>query len=394
MIKQVRIEIQGDHSQKEKGDFLEDIFRTLMERQRYTVVQRIRFTGTEIDLLCQHRDRRDKALVECKARQTIVADDIKNFAYDLVVAKKAEHGYFVHTSELQQHAAGISDDLQQQYGSAVTFMGPSKLMELLQEAGMVIAPPDPRHPQIVATKLILLYTPRSKVWIYVFAMGAAPSHYAVCPADQGELRPSDAADALEFLKEELQDLQRVPLGSLAAAPAPRDVETVAEIQESVEWTDLRPVGAKYFVGRDHLNADLYGFVKAPIDEYQAPRVFFIEGKSGWGKSSVIAHLRARARNKRNRNTFFVFAVDSRSANTSAFVGMAVSQLLTSAADAGFIPKDLACAIRVPSWFDLLADTNFDELFTWLRKEKRILVLMFDQLKMFFAKRNCFVLFTN
>ncbi|WP_437609946.1 ATP-binding protein [Sorangium sp. So ce834] len=188
----------------------------------------------------------------------------------------------------------------------------------------------------------------------------------------------------------MQDLQQLRFDRVEnVASAPREIETVAQVQESVEWTDLRPVGTKYFVGRERLNTDLYRFVRAPLEDNQAPRVFFVEGKSGWGKSSVIAHLRSRARNKRNRNTFFVFAVDSRSANTSTFVGMAVSQLLAHAAEAGFIPKPIASSIRVPSWFDLLADENFDDLFSWLRREGRILVLVFDQFEDVFRKTELF-----
>ncbi|WP_437609944.1 restriction endonuclease [Sorangium sp. So ce834] len=199
MIKQVRIELSEEHSQKEKGDFLEDMFRTLMEKQRYSVVQRIRFTGTEIDLLCDHRDRSDTALVECKARLTVVADDLKNFAYDLLVAKKAGHGYFVHTSELQQNAAGVADELRRGHESLITFIGPEKLMELLQDAGMVARAPELRNPQLVATKLILLYTPRFKAWVHLYAMGAAPSHYSMCSADNSELRSVDADAVLAFL---------------------------------------------------------------------------------------------------------------------------------------------------------------------------------------------------
>jgi restriction endonuclease Mrr len=138
MIWQVRVEVKEGSPQKDKGDFLEDTFRALMERQRYRIIQRIRFTGTEIDLLCEHQDRQsDTALVECKAKTTVIADDIKNFAFDLIVSKKAQHGYFVHTSELQQAAAGIREELLRDHGYLVTFIGPEKLIELLVEANIV-----------------------------------------------------------------------------------------------------------------------------------------------------------------------------------------------------------------------------------------------------------------
>lgn len=391
MLKQVRIEFPEGSSAKDKGDLLEDLMRSVLERQRYVVTQRIRFVGTEIDLLCKHKDRRDDtALAECKARLNIVADDLKNFAYDLLVAKKARHGYFVHTTELQQNAAGVADELIGANGDQVTLIGPEKLMDLLAESGLIASPPSLPSTGLTPTKLILLYTPDFKAWIQVLAAGAAPSHFAICSAIGRILEPADESLARKYLADELQDLEKLAWAQSAAqVVTTREPEAVALVQESTEWTDLRPVGAKYFVGRDKLTAELYRFVRAPLEDTDAPRVFFIEGKSGWGKSSIIAHLRARARNKRNKNSFFVQAIDSRSANTSAFVGAALQSLLTAAAQAEFIPRDRAESIRFPSWFDLLADPKFGELFSWLRERDRMLVLVFDQFEDVFRKTELF-----
>jgi conflict system STAND superfamily ATPase len=171
--------------------------------------------------------------------------------------------------------------------------------------------------------------------------------------------------------------------------AQKEHEVIAEVQESQEWPDLRPVGSKFFVGRDVLAQRLYHFVRAPLDEGSAPRVFFVEGKSGWGKSSLLAHLRARARNRRNRNTLFTLVVDSRSANTSAFVGLSVLSLLEQAADAKFIPRELVHSIRIPSWFDVLSDPNVGPLLDWLEQKHRILVLAFDQFEDVFRKHDLF-----
>jgi hypothetical protein len=315
MIWQIRIEVKEGAPQKEKGDFLEDTFRSIMERQRYQITQRLRFTGTEIDLLCEYLDRRsDTALVECKAKTTVLAEDLKNFAFDLLVSEKAHHGYFVHTSELQQAAAGIREELMRDHGSSVTFFGPEKLVELLVEASLVSAPPTHQTTaSAIPTKTILLYTPHHKAWISVYAVGTTASHYSVASASDQPFAEADFQTVQNYFNEELQGLERLPEpSSLRHLPfEQREHEVIAEVQESQEWPDLRPVGSKFFVGRGVIAQKLYHFVRAPIDGSSAPRVFFVEGKSGWGKSSLLAHLRARARNRRNRNTLFAIVIDSR-----------------------------------------------------------------------------------
>lgn len=392
MITQIRIEFPEPNDKQAKGEFLEDLFRTLMERQRYDVVQRIKFTGTEIDLLCQHRDRsEDTALVECKAKINIISNDIKNFAFDLIVSNKARYGYFVHTSEIQQQAAGVKEELEIDHTDRITFVGPAKLIDWLEDAGIIDPPQTPEFSGLNATKRILLFTQTTKIWIYVFAMGASPSHFVMASVDGSRVPSSEISEAQALLEDELQELELIEsesdtAGVMEMSP-PSD--TVAEVQESAEWTDLRPVGTKFFVGRSQLTQDLYKFIKAPLSDESAPRVFFVEGKSGWGKSSLLAHLRARSRNQRNKNTFFVLAVDSRSADTSAFIGMAVSKLVRKASESKFIPELVAGQLRIPSWFDVLSDPSFGALLKWLRDNQRVLVLAFDQFEDVFRKRDLF-----
>ncbi len=395
MITQIRIEFPEPNDKQAKGEFLEDLFRTLMERQRYNVVQRIKFTGTEIDLLCQHRDRsEDTALVECKAKINIISDDIKNFAFDLIVSNKARYGYFVHTSEIQQQAAGVKEELEKNHTDRITFVGPAKLIDWLEDAGIIDPPQTPEFSGLNATKRILLFTQTNKIWVYVFAMGASPSNFVITSVKGSSVRKSEISEAQTLLGDELQELEliesRSDVPGIVEISQPTD--TVAEVQESAEWTDLRPVGSKFFVGRSQLTQDIYKFIKAPLSDASAQRVFFVEGKSGWGKSSLLAHLRARSRNRHNKNTFFVLAVDSRSANTSAFVGMAVSKLVRRASESRFIPESVAAQLRIASWFDVLSDPSFGTLLKWLCDNQRVLVLAFDQFEDVFRKRELFSAF--
>lgn len=391
MLNQIQIHPDPIVSQKEKGDFFEALLRAIMETQRYKVTERVNFTGTEIDLLCEHLDRPDEtALVECKARGSIVAGDIKNFVFDVVVSKRAEYGYFVHTSELQHQAAGMAADLKRTHSKQLIFWGPDKVIDLLQHCDLITPPPDvPWAEGLTLTKRILLYTYKGRFWVTILSNKIVPTHYHVTNASSPDIQID--SEALKWISEldELQGLSKIESTKPPAIISPSaSFDAVAEIQEAEQWDDYRPVGSRYFIGRDDIRDHLYHFVQAAISSNSARRVFFVEGKSGWGKSSLLAHLRARSRNVRNKNTFFVLAVDSRSAYTGEFVSLAVAKLVSTAASKGFIPAQFA-EVNVASSFDTLASPEVQELLRWLEENRRVLILIFDQFEDVFRKEDLF-----
>jgi len=390
MVTQVQIVPDPGASQQSKGDFFEDLLRAVMESQRYKVIQRVNFTGTEIDLLCKHLDRpADTALVECKARAVIDSGDIKLFAYDVVVEKRAKYGFFVHTTELRHQAAGLAHTHRE--NEFLTFWGPEKVVELLQHVGLISAPPSfPPGPHLTPTKRLLLYAYFGKFWVTILSNSIVPSHYTVCSAGGAEPSPEALRKISEF--DELKNL--VMWEGLASTPV-RDratsLDAVAEVQEAEQWDDYRPVGSKYFVGRSDVRSKLYSFLRGPNDSSTTRRVFFIESKSGWGKSSLIAELRARSRNQRNKDWLYVTAVDSRTANTGAFVGMAFAKMVSSAARAGFLPSNLS-QISIASVYDTLVSPEAAKLMAWLRSNHKVMVLVFDQFEDMFRKADLFQAF--
>ncbi|MGA2887122.1 MAG: restriction endonuclease [Terracidiphilus sp.] len=389
MIKQVQIIPDPAATPQSKGDFFENLLRSIMETQRYRVTQRVNFTGSEIDLLCKHLDRpADTALVECKARTSIDSGDIKSFCFNVVVAKHARYGFFVHTTELQHQAAGLVPTLDEEN---LTFWGPDKVCELLQHAGLIRpAPLFAEREGLTSTKLILLYAYLGRFWVTILSNTVVPTHYRVVSASDSAV----SAEASRFIAE-LDDVrgltkieEEVPDFAKAAAIS---LDAVAEIQEAEQWDDYRPVGSKYFVGRKDVRHHLYSFLQAPLELTTARRVFFIESKSGWGKSSLIAELRARSRNKRNKHWLHVMAVDSRSANTGAFVGMAFAKMVESAAKSAFIPAEYR-RVNVASNYDVLASAEARALLDWLTKNRRVFVLVFDQFEDMFRKADLFQAF--
>lgn len=391
MLTQIQIHPDPSCSSKEKGDFFEALLRSIMETQRYRVTEQVNFTGTEIDLLCEHLDRPDdNALVECKARLNINASDIKNFAFDVLVTERAKYGFFVHTSELQHQAAGMVNELKAKNSDKLIFWGPEKIIDLLQHCRLIKPPRDLSGvTSLTVTKRILLYTYLGRFWITVLSNKIVPTHYYIENASsQSE---SITADAITWVSQldELQGLSRYEITKpVSLIKSSVGFDTVAEIQEAEKWDDYRPVGAKFFVGRTDIRHHLYQFILSPLSSSSNRRVFFVEGKSGWGKSSLIAELRARSHNKRNKNTFYVMAVDSRSANTAEFVSLAIAKLVTLAAKNGFVPKEFS-EVNIVSNLDLLASETIQRLLSWLTENKKILVVVFDQFEDVFRKEDLF-----
>jgi Holliday junction resolvase-like predicted endonuclease len=68
MKKQIKIILDPKISESQKGDFFEGLVRRIFETQRYDIIQRVNFTGMEIDLIAKHKDRSETAYIECKAR--------------------------------------------------------------------------------------------------------------------------------------------------------------------------------------------------------------------------------------------------------------------------------------------------------------------------------------
>jgi len=391
MLSQIQIYPNPNTSNKEKGDFFESLLRSIMETQRYRVVEQINFTGTEIDLLCEHLDRAgDTALVECKARMNINASDIKNFAFDVLVSGRAKFGYFVHTSELQHQAAGMVNELKSKNSDKLIFWGPDKIINLLQHNHLINSHPDLSvSATLTITKRILLYTHIGRFWLTLLSNKIVPTHYHVQNAS--ETNSLISAETIKWISEldELQGLSRYEVTKPLVPIKPTVIfDTVAEVQEAERWDDYRPVGAKFFIGRSDIRHHLYQFILAPINSSSSRRVFFVEGKSGWGKSSLIAELRARSHNKRNKNIFNVLAVDSRSANTSEFASLAVAKLVAISAKSGFIPKEFS-EINIISNLDILASETMQQLLFWLKENKKVLILIFDQFEDVFRKGDLF-----
>lgn len=123
------------------GSFFEQLMNYVFESEGYKGLKsNVNFTGLELDLYGRHKTRNEKLLVECKAKVKPKSTEVKNFLCNVMVLKKADHGYFVYTQDLDHQAAGLVDDMQKdkKVSKKISFLGPDKIIDNLVDAKLII----------------------------------------------------------------------------------------------------------------------------------------------------------------------------------------------------------------------------------------------------------------
>jgi len=392
--KQIKIILDPEKLDSQKGEVFEDLVRRIFETQRYDITQRVNFTGMEIDLIAKHKDRSETAYIECKARERLNSDDIKTFAFN-VGHQEVNYGYFISTTEFEHQVAGLIEEMRgkDKYAN-LYFWEPDKLFELLESA-KVIATLDYSNIKHTITKTILACAYFGNFYILILIKNTIPTQFCVYHAKKASLVQDNAI--IEKLKNNIPEIKDLKFLSIPLADKETKEdefsETVAEVQESGNWYDYLPASTKHFIGRKDLRTNLFDFIDQVSSKKTSRRVFYIDGKSGWGKSSLITDLRGRSKNKRYRNRYFVLAVDARSASSSNFVALSFKKLIENARKTNFLTATLFHPkLDIISSFDILASESVHQLLEDLEDQNKTLILIFDQFEDVFRKPGLFKAF--
>ncbi|MCD4783820.1 MAG: restriction endonuclease [Candidatus Eremiobacteraeota bacterium] len=394
MKKQIKIILDPEVPDPQKGDFFEDLLRRIFETQRYDITQRVNFAGMEIDLIAKHKDRAETAYIECKASESLRAVDIKKFYFN-VGHQEADYGYFISTTEFKHQVAGLIEEMKgKDKYSNLSFWKPDKIFELLESAKM-ITPLDTSNIEHTITKIILSYTYFGTFYILILMKNTIPTQFCVYHANKASLmQDNDKIEKLKSAIPEIKDLNFLPIPSAVKETTEEKFrETVAEVQESEHWYDYLPASMEHFIGRKDLKTNLLDFIDLVSSKKTSRRVFYIHGKSGWGKSSLITDLRGLSKNKHYRKRYFVLAVDARSASSSNFVALAFKKLVEKAKTANFVGMPLFDPkFDITSSFDILGSESVHRLLKDLEGRNRTLILIFDQFEDVFRKKGLFEAF--
>src|SRR5690606_26090485 len=158
-----------------------------------------------------------------------------------------------------------------------------------------------------------------------------------------------------------------------------EFETISEVQESENWYDYLPASQKDFVGRADIRSNILDFFISIQNNKTQKRVFYLNGKSGWGKSSLVSEIRGRCRNKYYKNRFYTVAIDTRSASSNNFVALSLEKIINKAISDKFIESNLFDKpLNFTSNTDLLSSESIKSILKELELKNRFLILIFDQ----------------
>jgi len=382
----------------EKGNLLESFAARFLRAQNFEVESQLRVTASELDLLCRHRVDGRTVYVECKAHRGNLGAEVLKSLLGTVEFHGYEEGWLVTTGPLGKDARGFKDEWEQRPPSnrkKLSIYTAERVIQSFVSANVIKqCPPNPSRdldiPDLKIGDWLLMISPYGTFWVAPVLTGGVASATVVYDAQSMEIiRDTELLKRLAATDSSFRNLdfeclsglerRKIPSGSIAAA-----IDKIVEVDHGESWTDYRPARPKDFVGRHAQQETLHQFLEAVRLGRTATRVFAVTGDSGMGKSSLIAKIRDRARNSRNRTKFFIYALDARSARTPAYILGALVGCLREATKKGFgaqSPEEIV----VSDYADPLASDSIQQFLHNLHKQQQVVCLIFDQFEELYAK---------
>jgi hypothetical protein len=401
MRSEIKIILEKGSSNKAKGNCFEDLMRRILTTHQYDIKSNINYAGMEIDLVAKHRHNNETLYVECKAKEKVSSDELTKFAFN-VDYKEVDKGYFFRTQELESQAGALLEDLisKPKYKN-LTFFEPKQIIEILKDGNCIFEPLN-KIKDLKISKRILAVTYLGDFFVFLINQSnAIPTNFIVINANNNEKNIGD--EELELLKESISEIQsleylknsskthKVDINTIQIS----NIESISEVQESENWYDYLPASSErnHFVGRDEIRTNILSFLKDVSNKNTSKRIFYLNGKSGWGKSSLVLEVKGRCKNKHYKNKFYPIAIDTRSANSDNFVALSFNKIIQNSYADGFIENNIfSKPIEFTSNIDLLSSESVLLYLKELENLGKFLVIIFDQFEDVFRKKDFFKTF--
>jgi len=383
-------------SNDKKGQFFERFVSDILVPMRYEVVERVRFTGMEVDLLAKAMDRPHRVLVECKAQKEPLSSDVISKLLGNVDLNGADSGWLFATSELSKDGKGQWDRIQNNPSLApkMVWYSPSRIIDIMCSQKAIVSPLELKGSLggVDAGDATLVVLPAGLYWLIEILVEGLPALFCVSNAVDGAMLPEDEATEIGRLSPRFASLRfyAAPTPTvMTPSPQPIPRAPVARVVPGDTWPDLRPARPIDFVGRDDVIREITTFLDNVRLGKSRTRTFAVQGPSGWGKSSLILKLTDLAARGRITNCS-ITAVDTRSATNSAFVAEALKTAFRDAEGAGLIAN--VPSLRIESLAHPLDSDSFQAAMDELKRYDRLMVLVFDQFEELFTKEQLFETF--
>ncbi|WP_300012402.1 restriction endonuclease [uncultured Roseobacter sp.] len=317
----------NERYRNDKGRLFEGIVSQFLKNQSFTVTERVRDVGSEIDLVCSNDLSGDIAVVECKTQTETLPSSVVNKLHTDVSLHDAHVGWIFSISDLGKEAEGRLKKLNEK-GGKETFrhFSPSALVGHLVNISALTEPTVVQE-DTPNEKYLCIFENRY-LWVYPVheSSSGQPIALRAWNAETGKaISPNDAPDLTDtdFPFPELTWLDH----QAGENSATKQNQPVVEVIPGEEWSDYRPSRPDDFVGRKRVIEDIGEFFGRVRNEETSSRLFGVKGQSGWGKSSLALKLAAEF----GKSKTIVVPVDCRAAKTSIYPNLVLDRAFKLAA---------------------------------------------------------------
>lgn len=400
----IEVAVPETTSTTERGRLLEKFGSRFLRTQGYGVVEEVRLTGLEVDLLASAGpETGEKVFVECKAHKAPLAAEALIKLLGQVMMKQYSAGWLISTSPLSKDAKGVDEEWQSkppEERRKLQLYTPEKLIRRLVAANIIV-PPDaiPRTPGVrYSDDVYLLITPFGEFWCAVLLDSATNLRFGfqLFYADSGAIAPTTIGEQIRATDATVADLEIYEEAGDQGADERQalsdELQSIVPVQMADHWADYRPSRPEDFVGRDQLQHDVLQLLDGARTRSSTTRLFAVKAPSGWGKSSFVLKIAQRAAAVAHGKRNFVYAVDSRAASSQRFAELALYSAIQKAAASGFI--DGADNLEVGGSDAPFASDSMRAMLSQLQSENKIICLIFDQFEELLYKENLAPLFKD
>jgi len=181
----IQVLLPTDWSNAKRGDYFENLVAGLMQKMRFRVVQRVKFTGMEIDCLAENLDTKKRAYVECKFIKSPFEADFISKMIGNAIEQECGLAYLFSTATPGKEAKGKIEEIRRKNNVVggilrTAFIEPADLVDMyLQLKGLpsidVLIASLPNDLKISLGGITFLIAPEEPCWIIEQVRAGVPT---------------------------------------------------------------------------------------------------------------------------------------------------------------------------------------------------------------------------